>query len=144
MEPTPRLFLCIRCHAQVVLCSGCDHGQIYCSEHCAHFARQQSLKLARLRYQHTFNGRRNHAACQARYRKKLKNKVMDHTYPPPPQRDVINLLEIKTEKTVKTQLKSSLTCCFCKKPVSDWLRKGFLRRRDCKSVTRLRPCSQAP
>jgi len=144
MEPIPRLFLCIRCHKQVVICSRCDHGQIYCGEPCAHFARKQSLILARLRYQHTFKGRRNHAACQARYRKKLRNKVMDHTYPPTPQHDVINLLEKQTEKTVMIQLKRSLTCCFCKKPVSDWLRNDFLRRRDRKSATRLRPCAQAP
>ena len=144
MEPIPRLFLCIRCHKQVVICSKCDHGQIYCGVPCAHFARQQSLILARLRYQRTFKGKQNHAACQARYRKKLRNKVMDHTYPQTPQHDVINLLEKKTEKTVIIQLTRSLTCCFCKKTVSDWLRNDFLRRRDRKSATRLRTSAQAP
>ena len=144
MEPTPRLFLCMRCHAQVVICSWCDHGQIYCSRTCAQFARQKSLRLARLRYQHSFNGRRNHAACQARYRGSLKNKVMDHGSPQTTQRDVINLLEKNTENIVIVQSKQSMICCFCKKPVSDWIRNDFLRRRDRKSATRLHPSAQAP
>ena len=93
MEPTPRLFLCMLCHGQVVLCSWCDHGQIYCSRACAHFSRQKSLRLARRRYQKTFNGRRNHAACQARYRQRLRNKVTDHGSPPSPQNAPIQSLE---------------------------------------------------
>jgi hypothetical protein len=144
MEPTPRLFLCIRCHAQVVLCSGCDHGQIYCSKICAFFARQKSLRLARSRYQKTFNGRRNHAACQARYRTKLKNKVTDHGSPLPPQNAPILSLEIRPEKTENEHQEPTLYCCFCKKHVSDWIRNDFLRRRDRKSATRSRPCAQAP
>jgi hypothetical protein len=144
MEPTPRLFLCMRCHAQVVLCSRCDHGQIYCSIVCAHFARQKSLRLARLRYQQTFNGRRNHAASQGRYRMKLKIKVTDHTSPPPFQNAPITSLEKKPEKTENEHSRSALHCCFCKKHVSDWIRNDFLRRRDRKSATRSRPCAQAP
>lgn len=128
MEPTPRLFLCIRCHVQVVLCSGCDHGQIYCGTVCSFFARQKSLRLARSRYQKTFNGRRNHAACQARYRTKLKNKVTDHTSPPVTQNAPMESLENKTEKIENGQEKLALTCCFCEKPVSDWIRNDFLRR----------------
>lgn len=144
MEPTPRLFLCIRCHAQVVLCSWCDHGQIYCGRVCAFFARQKCLRLARSRYQKTFNGRRNHAACQARHRRKLKNKVTDHGSPPPPQNAPMLSLENKPEKSVNEHPKSALCCCFCKKHVSDWIRNDFLRRRDRKSTNRSPPCPQAP
>lgn len=144
MEPTPRLFLCIRCHAQVVLCSWCDHGQIYCSEVCAFFARQKSLRLARSRYQKTFNGRRNHAACQARYRTKLKKKVTDHTSPPLAQNVPMQSLEKKSEKTENDQSKSMLTCCFCEKTVSAWIRNGFLRRGSHKKPTRPQTRPQAP
>lgn len=144
MEPTPRLFLCIRCHAQVVLCSGCDHGQIYCGKVCAFFARQKSLRLARSRYQKTFIGRRNHAACQARYRKKLKNKVTDHTSPPSAQNAPMESLENKPEKTENEHLKPTLTCCFCEKTVSAWIRNDFLRQRGHKKLTRSRACPQAP
>lgn len=144
MEPTPRLFLCIRCQAQVVLCSWCDHGQIYCSEACSFFARQKTLRLARSRYQKTFNGRRNHAACQARYRMKLKKKVTDHTSPPVTQNVPMESLENKPKKTENGQPKPALTCCFCKKPVSDWIRNDFLRRRNHKKPTRSHVCPQAP
>lgn len=144
MKPTPRLFLCIRCHEQVVICSWCDHGQIYCSEACAFFARQKSLRLARLRYQKTFNGRRNHAACQARYRNKLKNKVTDHGSLPTPQNVSMESLENKPEKTEISHPESTLTCCFCKKIVSAWIRNDFLRRRGHKKSIRSQACSQAP
>jgi len=144
MKPTPRLFLCLLCHEQVVLCSWCDHGQVYCSKACAHIARQKSLRLARLRYQQTFNGKRNHAACQARYRRKLKNKVMDHGSPPTPQNAPMFSLENKPEKPENKRPESTLCCCFCKKSVSDWIRNDFLRRRDHKSATKFRPCAQAP
>ena len=144
MEPTPRLFLCIRCHAQVFLCSWCDHGQIYCGRVCAFFARQKSLRLARSRYQKTFNGRRNHAACQARYRARPQKKVTDHASPPVVQNVPMKSLENKTEKTENEQIQPELTCCFCKKTVSDWIRNDFLRRRSHKKTTRSRVCPQAP
>lgn len=144
MKPTPRLFLCIRCHAQVVLCSECDHGQIYCGKICAFFARQESLRLARARYQKTFIGRRNHAACQSRYRKKLKNKVTDHTSPPVARNAPMESLENKPEKTENGQSEPTRMCCFCKKNVSAWFRNGFLRRRGHKKPNKSRPCAQAP
>ena len=144
MEPTPRLFLCLRCHEQVVLCSRCDHGQIYCSRLCAHIARQKSLQLARLRYQHTFNGKRNHAACQARYRRNLKIKVMDHGSRPLPKTAPIKSLENRPEKLKNEHQRSALCCGFCKKHVSTWIRNDFLIRRDRKLVIRLRPSAQAP
>ncbi len=144
MEPTPRLFLCMRCHEQVVLCSWCDHGQIYCGNACAFFARQKSLRLARSRYQKTFIGRRNHAACQARYRAKLKKKVTDHTSPPVAQNAPMQSLENKPEKTENGQYKLALTCCFCEKTVSAWIRNDFLKRRDHKKSTRSKARPQAP
>lgn len=144
MEPTPRLFLCMRCHKQVVLCSTCDHGQIYCGKVCAYFSRQKSLRLARQRYQKTFNGRRNHAACQARYREKLRNKVTDHGSPPLRQDAPMQSLENKPEESEKEHPSSTRCCCFCKKHVSDWFRNDFLRRRNRKKPTRLRFCAQAP
>lgn len=144
MEPTARLYLCIRCHVQVVLCSGCDHGQIYCGNVCAFFVRQKSLRLARSRYQKTFIGRRNHAACQARYRKKLKNKVTDHTSPPSTQNAPMKSLKNKPEKTDNEQSKPTLTCFFCKKTVSAWVRNDFLRQRGHKKQTLSRTSPQAP
>ncbi len=144
MEPTPRLFLCLRCQQQVILCSWCDRGQVYCSKACAQIARQKSLRLARLRYQQTPNGKRNHAACQARYRRKLKNKVMDHGSPPAPQHVPMFSLENKPEEPKNKQKESTLCCYFCEKSVSDWIRNDFLRRRGHQSAIKFWSCAQAP
>jgi predicted AAA+ superfamily ATPase len=42
---TARLFLCARCRAQVLLCSRCDRGQVYCGPECSQSARRQHLDL---------------------------------------------------------------------------------------------------
>lgn len=144
MKPTSRLFLCIRCHAQVVICSKCDRGQIYCSKTCALLARQKALRLARSRYQKTFNGRRKHAACQARYKTKMKNKMMDQGSPLLLKNDSIDSLEKKPENTEKEHNNFTLCCPFCKNQVSDWIRNDFLRRRSCKSRVHSRFGAQAP
>jgi hypothetical protein len=58
---TGRFFLCGRCRAQVLICSHCDRGQIYCGERCAGAARRNSLHAAG-RYQASRRGRLRHAA----------------------------------------------------------------------------------
>ena len=40
-----RLFLCAGCRMQVVICSCCDRGQIYCAGDCARRARRHSLNV---------------------------------------------------------------------------------------------------
>lgn len=144
MESTSRLYQCLFCHEQAVVCSKCDRGQIYCSRACSRLARTNALKCARSRYQSTFKGKRNHAACQARYRKNLRIKVMDQSSPLATHHDSIGVLENNPKKAEKEQIKTPLTCCFCGKPVSNWHRHDFLRRRTPKKPARLRGYSQAP
>ena len=147
MEPTARLFQCALCHIQTMVCSKCDHGQIYCGDICAIFARKRSLKTVRARYQSTFKGKQNHAACQARYRMKLINlskKVMDHSSNSPVDHAPMQQLENSAEKTKNHHQKTTLTCCFCKQPVSVWLRNHFLQRRNSKKTFRLPASPQAP
>lgn len=147
MEPTSRLYQCVLCHTQTVICSKCDHGQIYCRITCAAFARKKSLKAIRARYQKSFKGKINHAASQARYRIKLinlKKIVMDQGSPPVPQHASMNSLENKPVETENGQRKSALICCFCKKPVSDWIRNDFLRRRRSHASDRSQAFPQAP
>lgn len=144
MEPTSRLYQCLLCHERAVICTKCDHGQIYCGRRCSTVARTNSLKSARSRYQSTFNGKRNHAASQARYRMRSSKKVMDQGSPPAHQHVSIALLENKTKKTEKRQERSLPICCFCKKPVSYWLRNHFLRRRGQQKQVGLRAIPQAP
>ena len=141
MEPTSRLYQCMLCHAQAIVCSTCDRGQIYCSKACAHSARLTSLEAIRARYQATFKGKLKHAACQAAYRLRVQQKVMDHGSPFTAVSASMDLLENRAQPT---RVMPTLICCFCSKPVSDWLRNDFLRRRDGKKTTRVRPCAQAP
>jgi hypothetical protein len=70
-----RLYNCARCARQVVICSHCDRGQIYCAGDCAQEARKQSLQQAGQRYQISRKGRMVHAARQARYRSRQQQKV---------------------------------------------------------------------
>ena len=66
-----RLFVCTWCGCEVVVCSCCDRGQIYCGVDCAGQARRQTLRGAGRRCQQTRRGRRMHAARMVRYRAKL-------------------------------------------------------------------------
>lgn len=63
-----RLYRCARCGQVALVCSGCEHGQIYCASGCAKQARLESQRRAGARHQRTKEGRHNHADRQARYR----------------------------------------------------------------------------
>lgn len=127
MEHSSRLFSCLLCHAQVVICSYCDRGNIYCSTECSQAARLQSCRLAEQRYQHTPGGRMKHALRQRRYRSSLREKVTDHSSNSPNQDDLLRSVKNKANKTGVCHGDADHRCCFCKKSVSSWLRSGFLR-----------------
>jgi hypothetical protein len=59
------LFLCGRWRAQVLICSHCDRGQIYCGKRCTRAARRNSLRAA---------GRRYHASRRYRRRKNVTHQ----------------------------------------------------------------------
>lgn len=144
MEPTSRFYQCLLCHEQTVICSKCDHGQIYCSSRCSALARRKSLKAAGKRYQLTINGKRNHAARQARYEMNLKTNLTHHSSLQVSQCAPIQSLENDTKNTERKHDKSTLICCFCNKPVSFWLRNDFLKQRAHKKIIGLRRSPQAP
>ena len=127
MKHTPRLYYCVLCHAQAVICSHCDRGQIYCSKKCATVARVQSCREAEKRYQLSPKGKIKHALRQKRYRMRQKEKVTDHSSITLAQ-DA--LLESVKNKPIKADVSRDFgikQCCFCKKPVPSWFRNGFLR-----------------
>ena len=68
-----RLFLCQGCRVQVLICSHCDRGHMYCIEGCAQQARRQSQREAGRRYQTSRHGRINHAARARRHRARKNN-----------------------------------------------------------------------
>jgi hypothetical protein len=70
---TGRLFLCARCRAQVVLCTRCDRGNVYCGSACSQAMRRASMRAAGRRYQHSRAGRFAHAQRARRYRLRRKN-----------------------------------------------------------------------
>ena len=72
-----RLFVCAGCRRQVLICSCCDRGQIYCAGNCAPYARRCSLRAAGRRYQTSRRGRLAHAVRARRYRARVK-KVTHH------------------------------------------------------------------
>ena len=67
-----RLFVCARCHAQVLLCSRCDRGQRYCGRACSRAARSESRREAAERYQRSRAGRIAHAARSRRWRQRQR------------------------------------------------------------------------
>ena len=144
MKSTSRLYHCARCHQQTTICRRCDHGNIYCGPACAIPARINSLRLAAVRYQATLNGKRHHAARQAHYRLRHAKKVTHHGSPASLPYAPIQLLENNSKKAESIQQNTALICCFCKKPVSVWLRNDFLRRRGSKKSTELKAYPQAP
>lgn len=72
MEDSTRFFECARCRVQVVICSRCDRGQIYCSSDCSQIIRRTCVNEAGRRYQRSRRGRFAHADRSRRYRERQK------------------------------------------------------------------------
>ena len=138
MPSTDRLFNCARCQAQVIICSQCDHGNLYCQGHCARLARHASLRQAGRKYQNTQRGRHNNAERQRRFRMRCRSnnlpnvKIVTHQgSPPPPSNDPLDLPFTPThsgDQSPGLTPETRLACHFCEKPSAGFLRQGFLRR----------------
>jgi hypothetical protein len=137
MKHTPRLFSCVYCHTQTIICSHCDRGQIYCSPTCSHSARKKSCNEAKKRYQNTFKGKMKHALRQKSYRARLKEKVTDQGSPITPLDGLLKSDKNKTTEPQKKHDDATIRCAFCKKTLSSWLRHRFLRYHLPKSVPKL-------
>lgn len=134
-----RLFLCARCRTQVLICSCCDRGQIYCAGGCAREARQQAQHAAGRRYQASWRGRVNHAARMSRWRARQKN--VTHQGSPSPTDDV--LVDAATVVAAGNRLAAAISdgagrskglgtgpwrCHWCGRRCPPLVRNGFLRR----------------
>jgi hypothetical protein len=134
VEPVSgRLFLCLACGSQVVICRCCDRGQIYCSGACSQRARRQSQRAAARRYAASLAGRRSHAARMGRYRAR-QQIVTHHGSPTPPASGVLPpdaMAMSRDDASPAEPLRLSLTHChWCDRRCLPQLRQGFLRRRD--------------
>lgn len=125
MELSTRLYNCVRCHIQVIICSPCDRNNIYCGSTCSRVARVRSCYLACQRYQKSLRGRHKHAERQQRYRVRLKKKVTHHTSPVLLPRVV---LPQRPNERNSAAAEGHLHCHFCGKPCSPFLRRDYLRQ----------------
>ena len=119
-----RLYHCARCRSQVILCTHCDRGNLYCSKVCAKIARAVRHCAAALRYQATRSGKLNHALSQKRYRAKLRlqKKVID-------QGSQVNQRPVRfpaLNNDLPSAANEPLCCALCGKIVGNSLRHGFL------------------
>jgi hypothetical protein len=146
-----RLFVCAWCGCEVVVCSCCDRGQIYCGVDCAGRARRQGLRGAGRRCQQTRRGRRMHAARMARYRAKLtqgsvgeadrmpdegwpREIVTHHGSPAPPTGDLLagdaTTMPRDDASPAEPSGRAMTQCHWCGRCCLLPLRRGFLRRCD--------------
>lgn len=126
MENPARLFNCVLCHVQTVICSPCDRGNIYCGPICASLARRASLRKANQRYQSSLNGKRKHAERQRRYRQRQK-KMTDQGSQNFLEHAVLVCKPRKGEEQSIGANGSAIYCHFCGNACSSFLRFGFLR-----------------
>ena len=127
-----RLFLCAGCRHQVIVCSCCDRGQIYCAGDCARQARRRTVQVAGRRYQASHRGRRMHAARMGRWRAR-QEKVTHHGSPALPAGDLLLPAAMTTPRDAAApadQLRlPGPHCHWCGRSCLPLLRQGFLRRR---------------
>jgi hypothetical protein len=127
-----RLFLCAGCRGQVIICSCCDRGQIYCNGGCAARARKRTLQAAGRRYQASQLGRLRHAARMGRYRSRQK-KVTHHGSPSPAASDLLAPVAMAAVRDDAPCAPGPRLpgphCHWCGRGCPPLLRQGFLRRR---------------
>jgi hypothetical protein len=137
-----RFFLCAGCRAQVVICSCCDRGQIYCADGCAQQARHSAQRAAGRRYQTSRRGRVAHALRSRNYRGRQKN-VTHQGSPPPPSDDLLSLdlAAANSARFPDSFPRPSAWCCrWCGCRCPAFVRQDFLRRRwSSRSFTRRAP-----
>lgn len=109
-----RIFNCRRCQIQVVICSYCDHGQIYCSRGCSQEARASSCRLASRRYQNSRQGKLKHAARQSNYMERKRAGIKMTYQGSQEAKDVVLLTPDKMEI-------DKFHCHFCRMPVDKFL-----------------------
>jgi hypothetical protein len=133
MPTSSRLYHCLRCQTQVIICRQCDHGQRYCPGECAKTARIQSLDRARKKYQSSRKGQFNNAQRQRRFRERHQQNSQKVTE----QGSLQNPSNVVLIREPKEQInhfgspkKSTLMIChYCGCPCEPFFRLNFLNSR---------------
>lgn len=128
MKTSARLYHCLRCQSQVIICRICDRGQRYCTKGCSAHARAESRQRAAKKYQSSRQGRFNNAARQCRFRQRQKQKVTHHCSIQVPHHDVLkNQARGSIKVKVPAQISSILRCHHCNEVCGPFLRHDFLQ-----------------
>lgn len=144
-EASCRMFLCVRCRSQVLVCRRCDRGQSYCIGSCAQEDRRERQREARRRYQTTPRGRALHAERSRRYRAR-RRCVTDQG--PAIERKAGSLLALRAhtqvaEQSVSRKFAGYRLCHRCGRSASAFVRLSALRpeypRRNRTKSVRRRP-----
>jgi hypothetical protein len=136
-----RLFLCVGCRIQVVLCSHCDRGNRYCGRACWRQVHDVARREAASRYQRSRRGRLQHAARSRRWRQRVADRAdsahkVTHQGSPagvaaaPLAACTSDITSIATDPPVGAPAPPPLRRCYrcCAAVQADWLRQDFLRR----------------
>ena len=130
MQTSTRKYQCLRCHALVIICHHCDHGQRYCANGCSEKARAVSKKRASKKYQATRQGRFNNAARQQRFRAQIKQKVTHHSSLTIPLCDVLTKRPLPAKKAIiPPKYEKVMRCHHCGEVCCAFLRDDFLRNK---------------
>ena len=140
-----RFFLCALCRQQVLICSRCDRGQIYCAGGCRFDARRMRRRETASRYQRSRSGRFRHAARSRRYR--ARQKIVTHHGSPDPSPDAC-VLEVSAAAqeepppgagtaalggapvpVIRAEATFGRRCHWCGQGCSPFVRRDHLRRR---------------
>ncbi len=140
-----RFFLCALCRRQVLICSHCDRGQIYCAGDCRFDARKMRRRETARRYQRSRSGRFNHAARSRRYRTRQKIVTHQGSPAPPPSACVPEASTAAREEPPPDAGSAALSsapvpvvwgdatfgrrCQWCGRECSPFVRRDHLRRR---------------
>jgi len=137
MEAMGRLFLCARCRVQVLICSACDHGQVYCAGGCSQLSRRASVREAGQRYQRSRKGRFVHAERSRRYRQRRQNVTHQGSLSQPSD----DLLPVDSAVAIAVRqvcaiapTSSTLQCHWCGVRCSAFVRFGYLGHRVSRNV----------
>jgi len=135
-----RLFLCVGCRVQVVLCSNCDRGNRYCGRACWREVHDVARREAASRYQRSHRGRLQHAARSRRWRQGVADRAdaadkVTHqgsstgVAAAPLVACTSDITSIAADPPADAPASSALRRCYrCAAAQPDWLRQDFLRR----------------
>ena len=152
-----RIYVCARCNCNVMICSHCDRGNIYCSGECAAQARKEKQTKTQKSYQNTPEAHSLHALRQQAYRQRQLEKVTHQSSPrlvpydvlitpckeettqdepPLTEPEVVLMTDAALKETsgvteiITADGKPSLHCHFCGCRCSEKLRWAFLYRQN--------------